>query len=165
MSNIVIIDARSATAAGEPVRIMATSMVNNGKILISKIANYHEAIKPDDNTVVVTDTPNLHRHWSLSFNEKRDMRAIIQCYRQVKSSGLLQLSDAVRQYDPSDVLQSAKMDERGQVYEFDNGITCGHMAVLLAIWAAHTAYTGASLVMDNDDDDDIDDDMMPFSVW
>lgn len=164
MSDVVIIDARSATATGEPVRIMAASMVSRGKILISKTANYHEPIKPDDNTVVVTDTPNLHRHWSLAFDEKRDMREIIQCYRQVKSSGLLQIADAVRQYDPSDVLQSAKMDERGQVYEFDNGITCGHMAVLLAIWAAHTAHTGASLVMD-DDNDDIDDDMMPFSVW
>lgn len=167
MSEVIIIDARSALASGEPMRIIATSLVANGKILISKLANYQEPIIPKDNVLVVTDTPNLHKHWSLAFNEKRDMREIVQCYRQVKSAGLLQLSDAVRQYDPSDVLQVLKMDERGQVYEFDGGITCGHMAVLLAIWAAHCAYAGHAIThaIDDELDDEYDDEgMMPFTV-
>ncbi|MDO4440566.1 MAG: hypothetical protein Q4B81_00100 [Moraxella sp.] len=165
MNEVIIIDARSAQAAGEPVRIIAMTLAASGKILVSKTASYHERITPKDDTVVVTDTPNLHRHWSLSFDEKSHMKEVIRCYRQVKSSGLLQLSDAVRQYDPSDVLQAAKMDERGQVYEFDSSITCGHMATLMAIWAAHTAYTGAVITdMHTDDEDDDNDDMVPFTV-
>ena len=79
-------------------------------------------------------------------------------------------------YDPDQIMQMAKMDERGQVMEFDTGVTNGHVAVLLAVWGARKAYGGyvttdrAEADIDDNDaltgyaaDNDFDA-MMPFSI-
>ena len=49
------------------------------------------------------------------------------------------------------------------------GMNNGHIAVLLAVWAARMVYGGYAITKEpdeanNDDDDGDDDDMLPFSI-
>ncbi len=168
MTKAVVIDVRAATAMGNPIRIIATTLITDGKVLISKTGDYHEPLSPKEGVLIVTDTPDYPSHWGLCYHEKQHTAELIDCYRQIKSTGRLMIGDSVRQYDPADVLQAVKMDARGQVYEFDQGITCGHLAVLMAIWAAKTIYTGAIIsddqVAHSVTDQAEDDYMTPFSI-
>ncbi len=40
MNNITIIDSRVSGYSGEPVRIMGVSLVNSGKVILQKTADY-----------------------------------------------------------------------------------------------------------------------------
>ena len=165
-NNIVIVDARCAGYVGESKRVMAITLVDSGKVLVEKLADWHEPIMVKDNTLVVTDTPHIFQHWSLAFREQDNMKDLLKTYLEVKRSGLLKINEAMRMYDPVDIVQASKVDERGQILEFDAGITNGYMAVLLAIWGARRAYGGyvvthtATQVFDNEELAI----MLPFSV-
>lgn len=171
-SNAVFIDARAAGYEGEPIRMMAVTLVNSGKIVVRRLADWQEQTASKDNTVVVTDTPSAFHHWGLAFKEKDDMHAVIAAYKAVSSAKLLQIDDAIRAYDPSFVIQTRKVDERGQVLEFDSmSLNNGHVAVLLAVWAARMSHGGYMVTrisydgQSEDDDGDMDDGgMLPFSV-
>lgn len=171
---IVKIDARAAGYDGQAVRVMAVTMVDTGKILLAKLANWQEPTQKLDDTVVVTDTPSVFLHWSMAFDEREHIKEVLKTYLEVKRSGLLKIDDTLRMYDPSEVIQTSHMDERGQLLAFDTGITNGHVAVLLAIWAARRAYGGYVIVERAEGvptgdlvgyraDGDFDP-MMPFSV-
>lgn len=168
--SIVKVDARAAGYVGDPVRVLAVTMADSGKILVNATADWKEPTFPRDDTVVITDTPQVFNHWSMAFIERDNMKDLMRAYMDVKRSGLLKINDNVRMYDPSDIVQPAKMDERGQSLEFDEGITNGHVAVLLAVWGARQAYAGYVLTerAETPFDDNAmlydDDVMMPFSV-
>lgn len=171
-SNAVIIDARAAGYEGEPIRVMAATFVNSGKIVVRRLADWQEQTVSKDNTIVVTDTPSMFHHWGLAFSEKDDMHAVIAAYKAANNARILQIDDALRAYDPSVVMQTRKVDERGQVLEFDSmSLNNGHVAVLLAVWAARMSHGGYMVTrisydgMADDDDGDMDDGgMLPFSV-
>lgn len=160
------IDARVSGYEGQAIRVIALTMVDSGKTLIRELANWHEAVIPTDDVVVVTDSPQVFHHWSIAFDEKRHTKEVMQTYLEMKRSHLLQINDGVKMYDPREVLQFSKMDERGQILEFDTRITNGHMAVLLAIWGAKLAYAGFLITQKVDlpiQEEDVDL-MLPFSV-
>ena len=171
--NVIKIDARSAGYDGAPTRIMAISDANTGMINVKVERDWREQPVPDENTVVVTDTPHIFKHWGLSFSEKDQMQAVLAAYKATTAAGLLKLDDALRRFDPAQVIQTRKIDERGRVLDFDSmGMNNGHIAVLLAVWAARLASGGYAMTrdesddQDNQDDDDDDDslDMLPFSI-
>ena len=164
----LIIDARAASYSGEAVRIIAATDTKKGIILIQDMAKWSEPTKFDANTVIVTDTPTVFDHWQLCFDEAKHMQTVMRAYQTVRSAGLIRLKDTVRRYDPTNVIQMRKIDERGRVEEFDSSsINNGHLAVLLAVWASRTMYGGNIITMpdvpavaqingqqaDNDDDD------------
>lgn len=168
--NIVIIDARSAGYDGEPARIMAVTDANSGMINIKVERAWREQPVPADNTIVVTDTPQVFNHWGLSFNEREQMQSVMASYKAVTAAGLLKLDDTLQRYNPAQVIQTRKIDDRGRALDFDSmGMNNGHIAVLLAVWAARMVYGGYAITKepeeaDNDDNDGDDDDMLPFSV-
>lgn len=163
--NIVVIDSRCAGYGGEPIRMIAVTMADSGKVLVEKQANYYESITPKDNTLVVTDTPKVFSHWSLAFDEKKHLREVLQIFLEIKRSGLLVINDNIRMYNPSDILQTKKVGETGQELEFDTAISNGHLAIILAVWGAYMARQGFVLTHDNENIDGNDDDwLMPFSV-
>ncbi len=166
--NAVIIDSRAATYDGEAVRIMAVTLVDSGQILVSKEAEWRDQPTAKGNTIVVTDTPSVFKHWGLSFNEKEQMQAVMAAYKAASAAGLIQLDDSLMRYDPKQVIQTRKVDERGKALDFDSmGINNGHIAVLLAIWAARSAHGGYVTTRQPDlkgDEPDDEYDMMPFSI-
>lgn len=174
-SKAVIIDARSAGYEGDPIRILAVVSVATGKVMLRKPATWHEQPTPKDDTIVVTDTPAMFHHWGLSFTEKQDMQAVIAAYKASKAARLIQIHDSLQMYDPDFVMQTRKVDERGQVLEFDSmGLNNGHMAMLLAIWSArfvHGGYvvTRVGALGEVEEGDNFmagvdDNDTLPFSV-
>ena len=180
MSNKIKIDARAAGYEGEPVRIMAVTIVDSGKILIAKKADWREKTTPIDDVVVVTDTPQVFDHWSMAFYESENIKDLLKTYLEVKRSGLLAIDDSMRMYNPDEIVQMSKLDERGQVLEFDTNVTNGHVAVLLAIWGARQSYAGNIITervnneadnlfkpseLDGYNDNGVFDPVMPFSVW
>ena len=146
-----------ASIQGDAVRVLAVTMADSGKIQIAKLAKWGEPVKKKDNVVVVTDTPAIFSHWSQAFREEEHMKDLIRTYLECRRSGLVRIDDAIKMFDPMDVVQTAKMDERGQAQEFDESITNGHMAVLLAIWAARRAYGGHVLTEVSESDEQYDD--------
>lgn len=172
--NLVVIDARAASCDGDPIRLLAVTDTASGKVLIQKIADWHEPTKVNENTTVVTDTPQAFKHWSLSFNEKEQLEQVLFAFKEASRSKILDIRPELRRYDPANVIQMRKYDERGAALEFDSSaLNNGHMAALLAVWAARKAHGGyvitdlpdADDASDDDDDDDaFDDAMMPYSV-
>ncbi|WP_230656874.1 hypothetical protein [Psychrobacter sp. I-STPA10] len=172
--NAVVIDARAAAYAGDPIRVLAVTDTASGKILIKKTAQWREPVKVKDNTTVVTDTPSIFNHWGLAFNEKEQMDQVLMAYKEAQRANMLSISDDLRRYEPSNVIQMRKFDERGAALEFDSStLNNGHMAILLAIWAARKAHGGYIINQqpqtynaNNEDEKDIafDDAMMPFSI-
>ena len=170
--NLITIDARAASYDGEPVRILAVTSADSGKILVAKEGAWREQPVAKENTIVVTDTPNVFGHWGLSFNEKEQMATVMMAYKAANAAGLLSLDDSLARYDPKNVIQTRKFDERGRALDFDSmGMNNGHIAVLLAIWAARQAHGGYVITRQpdtdaNTDQDDAEDeyDMMPFSI-
>tara|TARA_B100000530_G_scaffold309310_1_gene235009 strand:- start:29674 stop:30204 length:531 start_codon:yes stop_codon:yes gene_type:complete len=167
--NAVYIDARAATYDGEAVRILAVTLADTGKILVSKTAEWRDQPVAKGDTIVVTDTPNVFNHWSLSFNEKEQMQAVMAAYKASLAAGLLVIDSSVQRYDPKQVIQTRKVDERGKALDFDSmGINNGHIAVLLAVWAARSAHGGYVITRQPDPEqkeDEADEfDMMPFSI-
>lgn len=169
--NIVFIDARSAGYDGEPARIMAVTDANTGMVNIKVERAWREQPVAADNTIVVTDTPQMFNHWGLSFNEREQMQSVMASYKAVTATGLLKLDDSLQRYNPAQVIQTRKIDDKGRALDFDSmGMNNGHIAVLLAVWAARMVYGGYAITKEpdeannDDDDDDDDDDMLPFSV-
>lgn len=165
----VYIDARAATYDGEAVRILAVTLTNSGKILISKEAEWRDQPVAKGDTIVVTDTPSVFNHWGLSFNEKEQMQAVMSSYKAILAAGLLVIDSSVQRYDPKQVIQTRKVDERGKALDFDSmGINNGHIAVLLAVWAARSAHGGYVMTRqpeaDQKEAEDDEFDMMPFSI-
>lgn len=171
--NLITIDARAASYDGEAVRILAVTSADSGKILVAKEGDWREQPTAKENTIVVTDTPNAFGHWGLAFDEKEQMATVMKAYKAANAAGLLSLDDSLARYDPKNVIQTRKFDERGRALDFDSmGMNNGHIAVLLAIWAARQAHGGYVITRSPQDDphqndgDDGDDeyDMMPFSI-
>ena len=169
--NAVIIDARAATYDGEAVRILAITLVNSGLIKIQKAEEWREQPVSTPNTLVVTDTPNVFNHWGLAFSEKDQMREVMAAYKAAEASNLLVISDALTRYDPKAVIQTRKVDDRGRVLDFDSmGINNGHIAILLAVWAARKAHGGyvitrpAETFNNEGEESENECDMMPFSI-
>ena len=168
--NIVFIDARSAGYDGEPARIMAVTDANTGMVNIKVERDWREQPVAADNTIVVTDTPQMFNHWGLSFNEREQMQSVLAAYKAITAVGLLKLDATLQRYNPAQVIQTRKIDDRGRALDFDSmGMNNGHIAVLLAVWAARMAYGGYSITKEpeeqhSDDDSDDGDDMLPFSV-
>lgn len=168
--NLIIIDARAASYDGDAIRIIAVTASDTGKILVSKQDEWQEPVVPAGNTTVVTDTPNVFNHWGLSFNESTQMKEVMAAYKAANSAGLLSIDDSLKRYDPAMVIQTRKVDERGKSLDFDSmGMNNGHIAILLAIWAAQKSHGGYVITRQPDkfsDEDDTDGefDMLPFSV-
>lgn len=170
--NLIVIDARAASYDGEAIRIIAVTLSDTGKILISKQGEWREEVVPAGNTTVVTDTPNVFEHWGLAFNESTQMKEVMGAYKAANSAGLLSIDDSLRRYDPAGVIQTRKVDERGKSLDFDSmGMNNGHIAILLAIWAAQKSHGGYVITRqseppsdDSDDSADGEFDMLPFSV-
>lgn len=167
----VIIDARAAAYAGEAIRVLGVVLPASGRVMLKKQATWKEQPVPKDSAVVVTDTPMIFDYWDMSFNESEQMAEVMAVYNEAQRSGLIVIEDALRRYEPKDVIQMRKMDERGKVLDFDSmGITNGHMAVLLAIWAARKIHGGylmstAPITLDDSSNDkDSDYGLMPFSI-
>ncbi|WP_352309067.1 hypothetical protein [Psychrobacter sp. W2-37-MNA-CIBAN-0211] len=169
--NLIAIDSRAATYDGEPIRVMAVTASDTGKILVSKQKEWRDPVEPAGNTTVVTDTPNTFNHWSLSFDEGTQMKEVMAAYKASLAAGLLSLDDSLRRYDPAGVIQTRKVDERGKSLDFDSmGMNNGHIAILLAIWAAQKSHGGYIITLppdqssEDEDESDGEFDMLPFSV-
>ena len=149
---------------------MAVTDANSGMINIKVERAWREQPVPADNTIVVTDTPQVFNHWGLSFNEREQMQSVMASYKAVTAAGLLKLDDTLQRYNPAQVIQTRKIDDKGRALDFDSmGMNNGHIAVLLAVWAARMVYGGYAITKEpdeanNDDDDGDDDDMLPFSI-
>lgn len=166
---VVAIDARAATYDGDAVRVLAATLVDSGKIKIQREAEWKEQPVNTPNTLVVTDTPNVFSHWGMAFDEREQMREVMASYKAAVASNLLLIDPALMRYDPKTVIQTRKVDDKGRALDFDSmGINNGHIAVLLAVWAARKAHGGYVITRPNEQmqDDAGDDsyDMMPFSI-
>ncbi len=161
----IVIDSRASGYSGEPVRIMAVSLVASGKIQLQKTADWNEPPQAIDDRVLITDSPRCFSHWDMIFDEKQDMKALITSYKQAVNAGFVRFQDELRRYDPSNVMQMRKLDERGQVMDFDSmSFNNGHLAVMLAVWVAYRAYGGFAMLSDKQDvSENTQDDMLPFS--
>lgn len=174
--DFVFIDARAAAYEGDPVRILGVTDSSSGKIIIQKVAVWNEPVALKDTTIVVTDTPNVFKHWGLAFDEDSNMKQVLNAYKEAKRASLVKIDDELRRYEPDNVIQMRKFDERGAALEFDStSLNNGHMAILMAIWAAKQAHGGYVINeaqapqtynhhLDEEVDAAFDDELMPFSV-
>lgn len=167
---VIKLDARVSGYKGEPVRIIGLCDINTGSVLVSKTAPYNSTEKPDENTVIVTDSPETIRNWQLAYDERQHMLEVIKTYGENKRSGRVKLDNALLRYSPDAVVQTRKIGEGGAVYEFDSQATeNGHVAVMLMVWAASRAIRAESQssLLDEDGsatEDDEDDGSLPFSL-
>jgi hypothetical protein len=149
------------------MRVLGLCDTDKGTIFVAKTEVYTTIVKPNDKTVVVTDSPDHIKNWQLAYDERRDMLDVVKSFHSLKNAGKLKVKDQM--LDPSGILEMRKIDERGSVWEFNSDQTNnGHVATLLLIWAGVKAIRGR-LVADQfetvtEDSEDDDNSTMPFSI-
>lgn len=163
------IDSRVSGYRGSAIRILALSDQQTGAVFVAKQLDASSVGKnPGDDTVVVTDSPGTTQNWGLAYDERQHMLEVIKTYFELQRSGRIKIADALLRFNPESIIQTRKIDERGAVFEFDSQSTeNGHVAVMLAVWAAKKSMQGqemADLLADDSASDDEDDDGMPFSL-
>lgn len=166
---IVRIDSRVMGFNGDPVRILAVCFKDTGEMRIEKKEIYTnlpvpEKLKP--NTIVVTDAIHQVQNWDLPFNAEKDLASVITVYQQRYRAGLIEIEKSLTRFNPKNVLQVRKVDEKGLKQEFDSSsLNNGHVAVLLCVWASQRVAISHSIThAQGIDSKAIDTSMLPFSI-
>lgn len=180
--NSIILDCRVAMYKGDAMRVLAMLDVQNDKVVISNTLPYAPPKQPFKdkspaqveqikllmrNSIVIVDNADSFRDWDMCFKEREHLDEAVRAYYSLNASHALELKDEVlRNYSPENVIQIRKMDLNGNTYELDSeSITNGHVAVLLACWAAVKARNTASLETESEiTQEDEDDFFTPFSI-
>lgn len=164
----IIIHSMVSGYRGGPVKLLSMCDPGTGAVLVRKQLDYAAASKSGDDTLVVTDSPGSVKNWGLSYDERLHMLEVIKSYFELQRSGRIKIDSALLRFNPDAIIQTRKIDERGAVFEFDSQSTeNGHVAVMLAVWAAKKSMQGqemAEMMADDSASDDEDDDGMPFSL-
>lgn len=172
--NVCYIDSRAATFEGEAIRIMAATIVSTGQIKLSKMDVWGEKVIAKPSTLVVTDTPQVFSHWGLSFSE-RNMSEVLASYKMAKAANLVKLEGELERFNVDHVVQTMRVDENGKKLDIDAEMENGHLAVLMAVWAARKTH-GGYIITPHDEpaerrnlnQDDNDDDgfsgILPFTI-
>lgn len=164
----IIIHSMVSGYRGGPVKLLSMCDPVTGAVLVRKQLDYASASKSGDDTIVVTDSPSSVKNWGLSYDERLHMLEVIKAYFELQRSGRIKIDSALLRFNPDAIIQTRKIDERGAVFEFDSQSTeNGHVAVMLAVWAAKKSMQGqemAEMMADDSASDDEDDDGMPFSL-
>lgn len=165
---MVRIDSRVVGFASEPIRILGLCFQETGELLIQKVEKFSTLLVAEEykqNTIVVTDAPELIQNWHLSFNPVEDLETVISVFQMRMRSKLVEIEQALTRYNPSHILQVRKVDKKGIQQEFDSGsLDNGHVAVLLAVWASSQVAFNYSAFQAKSDLSAVDDSMLPFSV-
>ena len=168
MSQIVTIDSRVSGYDGKPVRVKCSAMPAEGMIKVQKLADFDEPVSNDENTMMVTDSPDYFPRWQLAYYEEKHIREVVRTYFQKLNNDLIMIESELEKFDPKNILELRKIDKIGSQYEFESSsVSNGHMAVLLAVWACVKVSQGYMLTNqeeDRPDDEEDDDPMMPYSL-
>lgn len=177
--NVCYIDSRAATFGGDSVRLIAATIVSTGQIKISDMAEWGAKVVPKPSTLVVTDTPQVFSHWGLAFDQFSNMGEVLAAYKMADAANLVKLDAKLERFNIDRIIQTLKVDERGAKLDIDSQMQNGHLAVLMAVWAARKSHGGYIITphdepakrhnynSDDDIDSDSDDDsggMLPFSI-
>ena len=165
---IIIIDSRVSGFESSPMRVLSVCMPTSGRIIVQKVAPYHEKIVKKENLLLVTDSPSHFDSWQLAFHEKQHLEEAVATFFDRMRSGKVKINSAVEKFDPQSIMELRKVDKTGAVHEINSSeITNAHMAVLLAVWASAKASMGYLLSNSDESElseDDSDDPMMPYSM-
>lgn len=165
MSQIVTIDSRVSGYDGKPVRVKCSAMPAEGMIMVQKLADFDEPVGSDENTMLVTDSPDYFTRWQLAYYEERHIKEVVRVFFQKLNNDLIMIESELEKFDPKNILELRKIDKIGSQYEFESSsVTNGHMAVLLAVWACSKVSQGYMLTHQEEADSDEDDPMMPYSL-
>lgn len=167
--DIVRIDSRVMGFNGDPVRILAVCFKDTGEMRIEKKEIYTNLPVPANlkaNTIVVTDAMHQVQNWDLPFDATRDLASVISVYQQRSRAGLIDIEKSLNRYNPRNILQVRKVDEKGLKQEFDSSsLNNGHVAVLLCVWASQRVAISHSVThAQSMDVNAIDTSMLPYSI-
>ena len=141
----ITIDARVSGYAESPIGIVGVCLPETGQILLKKIHRFEHKVIYDENTIVVTDTPQMVDNWQLAFREKEHLDEVIRTYQMRSKNGLIRLEKELERFNPSTVIAVRKIDKNGTVQELNSdSLSNGHIAVLLAVWASAKASVAHS---------------------
>lgn len=166
----VKIDSRVIGFSDIPARLIASCFPVTGEVYIFKeeiFSNVVRGGKSAQETIIVTDAPNIVESWQLKFLAGDHLAEVISVYQIKKRAGLIKFHESVKKYEPQNVLEVRRVGEKGLVQEFDSSsLTNQHIAALLCIWASHKQTIAANIMepVPPEEDDSADDLMLPFSV-
>lgn len=166
----VKIDSRVIGFSDIPARLLASCFPNTGEVYIYKEEVFSTVVRTGSiaqETIIVTDAPNIVEHWQLKFLAAEHLAEVISVYQIKKRAGLIRFHDSVKKYEPQNVLEVRRVAEKGLVQEFDSSsLTNQHIAALLCIWASHKQTIAANIFepIAPGDDDSTDELMLPFSI-
>lgn len=166
----ITIDSRVSGYNDSPIRIVGVCLPNTGQILVKKIMPFDSKVTPDENTLVVTDSPQFIQSWQLAFYEKHHLDEVIRTYQMRVKNGLVQLDPEINRFNPQAVIATRKVDKNGTVQELDSSsLSNGHIAVMLAVWASAKASQShvvidASHATASPEKNSVADTMIPFSL-
>lgn len=167
MTDFIRIDSRVIGFGDEPIRILGLCVKETGELLIQKLDTFSTLpVLPElrDNTVVVTDAPEIVEDWQLSFDAKEHLEQAITIYQMRVRANLLEIEKSLSRFNPSHILQIRKIDKNGMQQEFDStSLNNGHVAVLLAVWASSQIAINYS-ALEPKANPKIDDTLLPFTL-
>lgn len=153
--------------AGKHVCLLAIADTDTQQIAISNPLPFNSQYPKDDDTVIVTDSPNLVNEYQLAYREAEHLKEAIICYEELNQAAKITLKEHA--CDPSIVLQTFKVDTKGKQKEFNTDeLNNSHIAALLIVWAARRAFLNHQITQgfsQENDQDEIDNDFStPFLI-
>lgn len=161
----ITIDARVSGYAESPIGIVGVCLPKTGQILLKKINRFEHKVVYNENTIVVTDTPQMVDNWQLAFIEKEHLDEVIRTYQMRAKNGLIRLEKELERFNPSTVIAVRKIDKNGTVQELNSdSLSNGHIAVLLAVWASAKASVAHSCMKAPNEEKTESNLLTPFTI-
>lgn len=163
---MIKLDARVSAYNGAAIRILGLCIPSTGQVKLQKIMPFDSQAKQDDNTIIVTDSPQIVQNWQLAFNEKAHLDEVIKTYLMRYKNGLIRIEKELERFNPQTVIATRKIDKNGAQQELNSdSLENGHVAILLAVWASAKASMISNAMGNNANQSDSPSGlMMPFSL-
>lgn len=164
---MIKLDARVSAYNGAAIRVLGLCIPSTGQVKLQKIMPFDSQTKQDDNTIIVTDSPQIVQNWQLAFNEKAHLDEVIKTYLMRYKNGLIRIEKELERFNPQTVIATRKIDKNGAQQELNSdSLENGHVAILLAVWASAKASMISNAMGGNNanQSDSPSGLMMPFSL-
>ena len=79
--------------SGKHVCLIGIADSDSQQIVISNPLSFNSQYPKDDNTVIVTDSPNLVNEYQLAYREAEHLKEAVVCYEELNQAAKITLKD------------------------------------------------------------------------
>ena len=131
---------------GDMLCVYAAMDEASGYMLIDRSEKFDENMEITPDLTILTNV-SLLPNWTMFFKEDQ-LKLAMDAYHTLIGNGLLEIESNMQRYDPVSAIQVNGIKESGIEYRFNDGISNGHVGILMcALFAEKQRNIRASLAV------------------